>query len=374
MKIVHITPYYPPHTGGLENTVKELAERTAQMGYVVSVYTSNKCHDEKSTSSKYHIYVYRLKSIELPGIPLMLPMLPFKLLSTIDEDTIVHVHYILNFSMDIAVIISKIKKAKIVVHVHIDPLPSGPLGFLNPTYKKLFWRRILPLSDIVICPTADYIDIVSDKYGVDSDKCVIIPSGIDTKKFSLIDENVDHTEVTDLLFVGRLSKQKNIPMLLSTLKLIQDKYDLTLHIVGDGEERLAIRSMIKKEKLRNVVLHGRVSDMKLKKLYQSSDIFILTSHQESFGIVLIEAMASGLPVVASDIIGVRNVVEDSGLLVKPTSENFASAIIKLIEDDGLRRNLIRKGKEKVKDYDWGEIIEEVIGAYKKVSESKNGRC
>ena len=372
MKIVHITPYYPPHTGGLENTVKELAERTAQMGYVVSVYTSNKCHDEKSTSSKYHIYVYRLKSIELPGIPLMLPMLPFKLLSTIDEDTIVHVHYILNFSMDIAVIISKIKKAKIVVHVHIDPLPSGPLGFLNPTYKKLFWRRILPLSDIVICPTADYIDIVSDKYGVDSDKCVIIPSGIDTKKFSLIDENVDHTEVTDLLFVGRLSKQKNIPMLLSTLKLIQDKYDLTLHIVGDGEERLAIRSMIKKEKLRNVVLHGRVSDMKLKKLYQSSDIFILTSHQESFGIVLIEAMASGLPVVASDIIGVRNVVEDSGLLVKPTSENFASAIIKLIEDDGLRRNLIRKGKEKVKDYDWDEIIEGVIEAYKKVSESKNG--
>ena len=373
MKIVHITPYYPPHLGGMENTVKELAERTAKIGYDVRVYTSNEGCNEKSIS-KNCVSIHLLKSIEIPGVPLILPMLPFKLLSVIDRNTIVHVHYILNFSIDFAIIISKIKKAKIVSHVHIDPLPLSSLfGFLNPTYKKLFWRRILRLSNAVICQTENYVDIISKKYGVKRDKCVIVSSGINLKKFDKMGECTTSKEIKDILFVGRLSEQKNIPMLLSAFKLIQGNYDITLHIVGAGKERIAINKIITKEKIDNVILHGRVPDEKLMDLYSMSDIFILPSTYESFPLTLLEAMASGLPIVASDILGVRNVLKDCGTLVNPTPENFADAIIKVIEDNDLRRNLIKKGKEKVKDYDWDKITDRVIEIYKEVSRSEYER-
>ena len=94
---------------------------------------------------------------------------------------------------------------------------------------------------------------------------------------------------------------------------------------------------------------------------------MLPSDFESFGIVNLEAMASGLPIVASDIPGLRNVLKGCGILVKPMPENFANAMIKLVEDDDLRRDLIKKGKEKVKDYGWDKVTDRVIEIYKKVS-------
>lgn len=369
MKIVHITPYYPPHLGGMENAVKNLAERAAERGHEVSIYTSD-VGDNIGSFSKNNLCIHRLRSVKIPAIPLIIPMLPFKLLLTIDENTIVHVHYILNFSMDLGIITSKLKRAKIISHVHGDSPPTGPLGFLNPTYKKLVAKRALPLSDAVICPTEDYVDIIPKNYGLKRDKCIIVPSGINLAQFSSKTSDKISTPV-NILFVGRLCKQKNVPRLLEAFRIFQQKHDAILHIVGEGDERSGIEYIIKKEKIHNVVLHGRVSDERLIELYALSDIFVLPSNDESFGIVNLEAMASGLPIVASDIPGLRNVLKDCGILVKPTPENFANAMIKLVEDDDLRMSLIRKGNEKVRDYDWDKITDRVIEIYRKLIKEEN---
>lgn len=366
MKIIHVTPYYPPHLGGMENTVKELAEGAWKRGHDVSVYTSDKSVNVKS-ASKNHLCIHCLKSIKIPGVPPIIPMLPFRLLPNIDKNTIVHVHYTLNFSMDLAIIISKIKGSKIISHVHIDPLPTGPLGFLNPAYKRLFWKRILPLSDVVICPTEDYIETVSQKYDVERNRCVVVPSGIKLADFENIKTSEKISEPINILFVGRLSRQKNIPRLLEAFRLFQQRYDANLNIVGEGEDKLAIEGIIEKRRINNVIFHGRISNERLIKLYSTEDIFVLPSDFESFGIVNLEAMASGLPIVASDIPGLRNVLKGCGILVKPMPENFANAMIKLVEDDDLRRDLIKKGKEKVKDYGWDKVTDRVIEIYKKVS-------
>lgn len=365
MKIIHVTPYYPPHLGGMENTVRELAERTAERGHEVIVYTSNRIGNKPKLSSKENLQVHYLNSIEIGHTPIM-PSLPLRLIRDIDENTIVHIHFAIAYSSEIATIISKIKRVKVVSHIHIDPHPSGSLGFLLPAYKRLFWKRLLPISDVVICPTEDYVNIISQKYGVKKDKCVIVPSGINIKKFKVANEHMESNEITNLLFVGRLSKQKAIPMLLGAFKLIKGKYDLTLHIVGDGEERTMIEETIAKENIENVILHGRISDEELRNLYKTSDIFILPSNYESFGIVNLEAMASGLPIVASDIPGVKNVLKDCGILVKPTAKNFADAIVRLIGDKNLREELIRRGKVKVRDYDWNKIVKEVVEIYEKI--------
>jgi glycosyltransferase involved in cell wall biosynthesis len=362
MQVIHVTPFYPPHLGGMENTVRELAERTAEMGHEVIIYTSNRIDNEPKLLSKDNLQIHYLNSVEIAHTPIIFS-LPIKLMRNIRKDTIVHIHFAIAYSSEIAMIISKVKRVRVVSHIHIDPQASGSLGFLLPTYKRLFWKRILPLSDVVICPTKDYMNLISERYGVKQSKCMIIPLGVDLKKFNTVSRHKSSDKVTDLLFVGRLSKQKNLLMLLSAFKLLQKEFELTLHIVGDGEERKIIEERIAEENLRNVILHGRVSHEELRNLYQKSDIFVLPSLYESFGLVLLEAMASGLPIVASDISGIRSVVGGCGILVKPTPENFAGAITKLIKNESLREELIRKGKEKVKSYDWDVIAKRTLKVY-----------
>lgn len=362
MKIIHVVAAYPPELGGMENAVKELAELTARKGHEVIVITSSFKKSKKIEKSN-NLTVYRLWSIRIPGIPVTIPLLPFKLFKLIMRDAIVHVHYVLNFSMDIAILVARIRKAKIVAYIHIDPLPSGPLGFLNPPYKKLIWSRILSLPNRVIYPTEDYINSMRQKYCVPLDKCSVISYGIDISHFRRKASSIISPPVK-ILFVGRLHRQKNIARLLESFYLFQKRCEAILHIAGDGEDRKIIEEFIKHKDMSNVVLEGELRGTKLADLYEASDIFVLTSDFESFGIVNLEAMASGLPIVASDIPGVKSLLEGSAILVEPTPENFAEAMARLVENEQLRTDLVNKGFEKVTNYDWDTITEKMITLYR----------
>lgn len=365
MNVIHVTPSYPPELGGMENTVKELAERTARKKYTVKVVTSRFKEFKKSKTTD-NLTECRLPSIRIYGIPVTIPCLPFRLFRLIEKDSIVHVHYILNFSMDIAVIVAKLKKAKVIAHMHIDPLPSGPYGRFNPLYKKLVWKKVLPLADLVICPTEDYIENVTQKYNVLKNKCAVLPSGIDIMRFP-VKPSLDISSPAKILFVGRLSRQKNVPRLLDAFRLLQKKHDSVLHIAGDGEERSSIESYIKTNDIPNVVLHGTVVGERLPALYASCDIFVLPSDYESFGIVNLEAMAAGIPIVASDIPGVRRLLQDSAILVSADAQKFADAMAWLIEDKEKRYELVSKGLQKVKNYDWDSITDKLLDIYKSLS-------
>ncbi|MDD5700803.1 MAG: glycosyltransferase family 4 protein [Dehalococcoidales bacterium] len=367
MKIIHVVATYPPQLGGMESAVKELAERTARKGHDVTVITSS-FRGNKKTEDVY-VKVLRLWSIRIPGIPVIIPTLPLILFKLINRDTIVHIHYLLNPSIDIAIGIAILKRCKIAVHVHIDPLPSSPLGFLNPVYKKIIWGKVLPLPNCVICPTIDYVKSVSCKYKVSEGKCVAIPYGIDTKNFRQ-KSSLDISTPVKILSVGRMHRQKNVPRLLEAFRLFQKKLDAVLHIVGDGEERQSIEVFIKNNAIPNVIMEGELHGTRLADLYASSDIFLLTSDFESFGIVNLEAMASSLPIIASDIPGVRTLLEGSAILVKPTPENFAEAMLKLVESKQLRVNLVNRGYEKVAEYDWDKITERMIELYHSISTSR----
>jgi glycosyltransferase involved in cell wall biosynthesis len=361
MKIVHIVAAYPPVVGGMERAVKELAERTAKLGHDVTVFTPavNGIKDEISANG---VKVYRLWAIDVPGIPITMPLLPFRLWGYINNNTIVHVHYILNFSMDIAILTAWIKRAKIVSHIRIDPEPSGRFGFLNPLYKKIVWGWILRRSNKIICHTPDYADIISRKYHVPINKFVVIPNGINTADFKR-KNNFDILPPVKILFVGRLSKQKNIPRLVEAFRLFQQKYDSVLHIVGDGEERQEIECLINRNGINNVVLHGNLAGEKLANMYCDCDIFVLPSDYETFGNVNLEAMTSGLPVIASDIPGVHDLLVGAAILSKPSAENFAFAMEMLVNDTKLRLELIEKGFDRVKGYDWDNTVEKVITLY-----------
>lgn len=367
MKVVQVVAYYPPHLGGMENAVKEISENSAKRGHQVKVFTSDiGCKNVKLKSTK-NLKIYRLLGWEFGHFPI-LPSLFFKLIK-IPKDSIIHVHIAPAFVPEIVFLVSKLRGIPYVAHIHLDVRPSTKMGFLLPFYKKVFLQKILNYSSKIIVPTKDYIDLVSKKYSISKNKIYIVPYGIDLKKFKSL-SGKSHDPIR-LLFVGRLEIQKNVPLLIRSFKKITEKNvrNIELHIVGDGEEKSKIINLIKEEKLeKKVILHGALRGKRLYKIFSNSDIFILTSRYESFGIVLIEAMVSGLPIVASNIPAVRNVVENNktGLLVKPLPEDFAKAIEKLLNSSQLREKLIKNGLEEVKKYSWDKIIEKFEDIYREV--------
>jgi glycosyltransferase involved in cell wall biosynthesis len=367
MQIVHFVTQYIPHIGGTEIVVKELAERAAKKGHDVTVITSN-MEGCKAHETINNVEIYRLRAIRRRSNPIFLPGLPLKLLKLLKRNTVVHVHYIFDYLTDITVdmvlLIAKMKGCRIIANVHSDLPLISKLKRFNPAYKRLMWKYLLPLYDHVICTTQDYIDTACSN-GMPINKCALIPLGVDTSRFRYKD-STNIVPPIKVLFVGRLTLPKNIPRLLEAFNLFHASYPSSvLHIVGDGEERPVIEAFIKNNNIPDVIMEGELLGENLINIYTESDIFVLPSDIESFGMVNLEAMASGLPIIASDIPGLRGLLADTAILVKPSAENFASAMKKLVEDTSLRRSMIKKGLEKVKDYDWNKIICKVIALYRK---------
>jgi glycosyltransferase involved in cell wall biosynthesis len=372
INIAQVVAYYPPHLGGMENCAQEISENLSQRGNVVKVFTSDiDCNNNKLKSIE-NLNINYLKSFEVAHTPII-PSLLFRLLK-IPKDSVIHLHVAQAFIPEIVWLISKIRKIPYVAHLHLDVGPSGRFGFLLPLYKKLLLGNILHGASRVIVPTKDYVDLIKQKYVIPEEKIVIIPSGVDISKFK--QSAIKHSGSHKLLFVGRLSIQKNIPLLIKSFKKVVDNGNdkITLDIVGNGEEKDAIVKLIKKEGLEGkITLHGSLNGEKLYQMYADSDIFILTSQAESFGIVLLEAMASGLPIITSDIPGIRNVVENgkTGLLVSPTEEDFTKAIELLINNNKLRMELISNGLKESKKYNWSKIAATFEDIYREVLNENN---
>ncbi|MDI6872770.1 MAG: glycosyltransferase family 4 protein [Actinomycetota bacterium] len=169
-----------------------------------------------------------------------------------------------------------------------------------------------------------------------------------------------------LLFVGRKEPRKGLHVLLRALPRVRREHpEVRLLVVGtDGGRRGE----------EGVTWLGRLPDELLPAAYRTAQVMVVPSlGRESFGIILLEAMACGVPVVASDIPGYRSVVEDGvqGLLVPPGDpEALASAILALVEDAHLRRRLAEAGRERAEEYSWERLVAKVEEAYREALETK----
>ena len=146
----------------------------------------------------------------------------------------------------------------------------------------------------------------------------------------------------------------------------------TLEIIGEGEEREALKSQITNHKLqRHVTLLGRRDHPEdyLKKW----DVFVLPSISETFGITILEAMAAQVPVVATKVGGVTDIVSDgkNGKLIKPkSSSEIAAAILDILDHPAEAAKFVRSGKDTVKEHDWSEVIKQVEKLYQGLAKEK----
>ena len=202
----------------------------------------------------------------------------------------------------------------------------------------------------------------------------IIPNGIDIEHFSPdvspIDEFCDGK--LNILFVGRLEKRKGLNYLLKAYKQIKQEIpNSRLIVVGPGTRfHKKYQWQVRRAGLKDVVFAGYTSYDELPRYYKTADIFCSpATGRESFGIVLLEAMAVGTSVVASNIEGYANVISHGvdGLLVPPKdARKLAQALISLMSDEPLRQRLVTKGLLKAKEHRWEHVAQRVLSYYMRV--------
>jgi glycosyltransferase involved in cell wall biosynthesis len=357
-KIIHVTPYYPPHLGGMEKGTALRAERFVDRGYTVSVYTSDIGYSRKAVSHS-NVQVHYLKSIKFAHTPIIFTLF-FRLLA-LPGHALIHLHVAEAFSPEIAYYISKLKGIPYIAHIHLDVDPSGPLGFLVGPYKQLFLKRILQSAAKIICQTESQKSVIASKYALPLESIAVIPNGVAEEYF--VSQRTNQHPVPRLLFVGRLAAQKNPSLLIEAVAHMQTS--VILDIVGEGELRKNVEALIQKYNLHNVHLHGQKTGRELLDFYKSADVFVLPSLKEGIANAMLEALAAGLPVVASDLPEMREIIGDCGVLIQdPTAENYARALDALVSNKQTLQNLSKLSIQKARSYTWENVMDATEDVYK----------
>jgi glycosyltransferase involved in cell wall biosynthesis len=223
-------------------------------------------------------------------------------------------------------------------------------------YNSVFDNVLLRRADAVVVSSKSYYDVVhgcSRKYTV--------PWGVDIDKFS---GNRAPHEGYRVLFVGQMRPYKGLKVLLQAVKDI----DAQLSVVGDGPDRARYEEYARKWRVENVRFYGAVSDGILRQMYLNNDVLALpsVSLNEAFGLVTLEAAAAGCAVVASDILGLRDMVKEFGLLVKPNNPQELREALLRLKDEAIREKYATKGKRVAKEHSWYRVAEEYAKIYAEV--------
>jgi phosphatidylinositol alpha-mannosyltransferase len=200
----------------------------------------------------------------------------------------------------------------------------------------------------------------------------IIPNGVEIEPYATAEPFEQLRDGTlNILFVGRLEDRKGLSYLLRGYHRLRKRHvDARLIVVGSGPRLREYRRYVATRRIRDVEFVGHVPLEAKLRYYASADIFCAPSTgQESFGIVLLEAMAAGLPIVASDIHGYKNVVtrDQEGYLVEPKNPTaIAAALYKLAGDPDLRHRMGEAGRAKAPEYSWERVTQQVVAYYHEV--------
>lgn len=197
----------------------------------------------------------------------------------------------------------------------------------------------------------------------------VVPNAVDVRRFA---DAAPFPELRSdgpvLLFVGRLERRKGLEQLIHAFTMLKTtRPDVRLVVIGDGPERDRCQALLPARLRVDVDFLGRVDQEDLPRFYASADVFVSPAlGGESFGIVLLEAMAAGAPVVASDLPGYRSVVDDgvTGRLVpRDDPRSLAAVVDALLENPSLRSALVEQGRRAVAAFDWPAVARRLREVY-----------
>ena len=195
----------------------------------------------------------------------------------------------------------------------------------------------------------------------------VIPNGIDLERFNPVQKR-DESDGLKLLTVGRLSVTKRVELLIDAVEILhKEGYKLSLTIAGGGKREQKLRDLLAQKELRNIVnIRGRINPENMPQRYRQSDIFVSASMQEGMSNAMLEAMASGLPIITTRCEGVEELVTDNGLVVEEASgEVIAQAIKQLANDRPLCEQMATAARTRAEQFTWSRTAEEYLALYER---------
>ncbi|MDD1753289.1 MAG: glycosyltransferase family 4 protein [Methanotrichaceae archaeon] len=365
MKILQ-TPARLFAIGGVERYVYQLSKQLAEMNHEVRVICSN---PKGETKIDERISVESLRTWGMIANTNITPSLPIALLK--EKFDILHTHLPTPWSADWSAIVSTIRDRPLVLTYHSDIAADGLAHHIAKMYNLSALRFLLEKADLIIVARKSYLSKHLERR---KNKIVEIPMGVDIEYFKPLSAEI----ICDIFFLSLLDKYhsfKGLNVLFSALNIVKkDLPDLKLIVGGGGElkdyyERIS-KSMGLSE---NVKFVGPVPQEKLIKYYNSCKLFVLPStdpSRETFGLVLLEAMACGKAVVATDVAGVAKDISDrkAGLVVKKNNEEeLANALLNALLDEDAIVAMGARGRKLVEEkYTWKKVAEQTLGAYEEL--------
>jgi len=371
MKIALCSDWYP-RIGGVTSHMVRLAKELQKLGHEVTIITKN--GHEGAT----HEISLNVKGVNVQFLPdnILTPPNLMKLGRILKEGKfdVVHGHHAFVPTSLFSISLAKRLGTPTVLTNHSIPFGYGSCVWTPISYSFLFpYRRYVNKADKIIAVSNAAADFI--KHFADERKVLVIPNAVDDTFFNdgfdkkILNKNRSPT----ILYVGRLSHRKGLHVLVPAMKHVVKKVpNARLLIVGEGYTKGFVRVLVKALGLeKNVKLLGLAHPQQLLLLYKMSNVFVLPSiYGESFGIVLLEAMASRVPVVATDVGGISEVITDNytGLLLKPgNSKELANAILKVLNNPNLSKKLVKNARKEVMKYRSHIIAKKIESVYEELT-------
>lgn len=364
MRIVQIYKDYAPVVGGIENHVQALAEGLAARGHDVSVLATSRSRRTKIEVINGVRVIKAARVAHVASTPLSLDLL--RQARRLRADVVnLHMPYPPGDLAALAI------DAPLVITYHSDIVRQQRLLQI---YRPLL-NQTLRRAARIIATSAPYIQS-SPFLRQHAAKCRVVPLSVDVDRFAHVDQhrvaqirqrhNID-SQARVVLAVGVLRYYKGLHILLDAMRHV----DATLLLVSDGPERERLEQIATERGIaERVRFAGRVIDQDLPAYYQAADVFVLASHlrAEAFGIVLLEAMASGLPIVSTELGTGTSVVNQhgkTGFVVPPADPHaLARALQVLLANDNLRRIMGNRARERVlTHYTDDQMIDGTLAVY-----------
>lgn len=361
---------------GTGNVCYHYSLELGRLGHDVTVFTS--LYPKQDYEYPKYFQVQRFNPLFKIGNAPFIPQL-----LNLEDFDIIHLHTPFFFGNELVYLLSKLKHQKYVITYHNDVIFQGFLQMFSELYNKIILQRLIKNAEKICVTSFDYAINSNIKYFIQKrmQDIIEVPNGVDINKFNQflncngLKELHKIKDKKVILFVGAMDKAhmfKGIEKLLKSISKIH--YDnFLLLLIGDGDLKPFYMNLSKKLSISDKTLFvGRVSNDDLPKYFALSDMVVLpsTTMGEAFGLVLVEGMACGKAVIASNLPGVRTVVDDgiNGFLVESCNiSDLGSKISYLLKNESLRMNFGSMGRKKVEEkYSWEKIGKKLENVYQEI--------
>ena len=383
MHIAFFTNYYHPVVNGVVRSVASFRENLMKQGHNVFIFAQS-----DNTYKDDEPFIFRYPSLPLPlgDISTAIPVSSFvdQLLPALKLD-VIHTHHPILLGQTAARKATELDLPLVFTfhtqyweYTHYVPFPQEAIQDFLKNAVHRWLREFMQKCQHIIIPSESLKDILIRDYGL-HERYSVIPTGTDLEPFQNADGKSLRSkngwqEESVLISVGRLAPEKNWDTLVRAFAKVHEKHAGTrLVLIGDGAARSSLEALAAELGVaEQVTFTGALPFQEIPRYLKAADAFAFASVTETQGLVTIEAMAAGLPVVAVDGSGTRDIMEHGkqGFLVENDPDALAKGIHKLLADPQRLKRLSNNALKKAKTFEVNQLGKQLLGVYEQAIQDK----